>query len=64
MEEELAASVRRHPATSAPHLTLVGAVNEPLPFDDPFADDTRPAEQDHRGRLIAPIIRDEFIDVP
>jgi len=51
-------------ALERPSLRLVGAVNEPLPFDDPFADDTRPADRDHRGRLLAPIIRDEFIDVP
>lgn len=50
-------------ALERPSLRLVGAVNEPLPFD-PFDSDTTPAERDHRGRLLAPIIRDEFIDVP
>lgn len=43
--------------------TLIGAEEPPLPFDL-FESDTLPAGRDSRGRVLAPIIRDEFIDVP
>lgn len=55
-------------ALERPRLTLVpppliGAEEPPLPFDA-FESDTLPAGRDSRGRVLAPIIRDEFIDVP
>jgi len=43
---------------------LVGAVEPMLPLDapDPFGSDHVPAPRDARGRLVSPIVRDEWID--
>jgi hypothetical protein len=59
---------------AAARSTLVGAIEVPLPLAvgddwgasieaDPW-DTPLPAQRDARGRILSPVVRDEFIDTP